>query len=84
MSYAQDEVKYVQDQVYENRQDVMEYVSKGARVLVCGDANKVAPSVREVMRKIVGEHLELDESAAAAAVEKMERESFTYVTDAFS
>ena len=83
-NYAQSEVKYVQDQVYENRQDVMEYVSKGARVLVCGDANKVAPSVREVMRKIVGEHLGLDKSAAAAAVEKMERESFTYVTDAFS
>lgn len=84
MNSTQNEVKYVQDKVYENRHEVMDYISRGARVLVCGDATKVAPSVREVMRTIVGEHLNLDESAAAAAVGKMERESFTYVTDAFS
>lgn len=84
MNSSQNEVKYVQDKVYENRHEVMDYISRGARVLVCGDATKVAPSVREVMRTIVGEHLNLDESAAAAAVGKMERESFTYVTDAFS
>ena len=84
LNSPQNSVKYVQDKLYENRDEVMDYLSRGARILVCGDAAKVAPAVRGTIRAIVEEHLSLDKDSAVAAVEKMERESFTYVTDAFS
>lgn len=84
LNSPQNSVKYVQDKLYENRDEVMDYLSRGARILVCGDAAKVAPAVRSTIRAIVEEYLSLDKDSAVAAVEKMERESFTYVTDAFS
>ena len=78
------DIKYVQDRLYSDRNDVFNLLEKGAKTLVCGDAKRMAPAVRKTFAKIISEHRGFNEQQAAAEVRNMEQELFTYVTEAFT
>ncbi len=80
----EDDIRYVQHRLWNDREDVIQYLNDGARVLVCGDASTLAPAVRETMTDIVAQQKGVSAEEAKSLVEKMEREEFTYVSDVFT
>lgn len=78
------EIRYVQDKLWQDRAEVIRLLGEGARIFVCGDAERMAPAVRKVFTEIVADAEGLDDAAAKAKVDRMEHEDFTYVSDVFS
>ncbi|WPF68475.1 bifunctional cytochrome P450/NADPH--P450 reductase [Corynebacterium sp. 21KM1197] len=76
-------IKYVQDRLWQDRDEVMEMVKQGARFYVCGDAERLAPSVRRTITRMVAEAHRLSADDAAEYVQRMEHEEFSYVSDVF-
>ncbi|KQB83306.1 bifunctional cytochrome P450/NADPH--P450 reductase [Corynebacterium oculi] len=76
-------IKYVQDRLWQDRDEVMELVKQGARLYVCGDAERLAPSARLTITRMVAEAYRLSADDAAEYVQRMEHEEFSYVSDVF-
>ena len=76
-------MKYVQDKVWEERNRIVSLFKKGAKIYVCGDGKKMAPAVKTTLIKLYQEESNLDLAAAEAWADKMEKEGVRYVTDVF-
>ena len=81
--HAENGVSYVQHRLWQDRTEVAELLKNGARLLVCGDAARLAPAVRATITEILAEDRGLDGEAAAELVENMEHRDFSYVSDIF-
>lgn len=76
-------IRYVQHRLWEDRNEVASLCERGAKVLVCGDARRLAPAVRQTFVSIVADTRGVSENEAATVVDKMQREKFSYVADVF-
>ena len=58
----ENEAKYVQDRLWQDRAQVEELFRQNAHIYVCGDGKRMAPAVRETFVRIYGEaeHVSLD------------------------
>lgn len=54
-SRDQEQKIYVQDKIYENRNDIYNWISNGAYFYVCGDAKRMAADVNSMLLKIISE-----------------------------
>lgn len=54
-SRDQEQKIYVQDKIYENRNDIYNWLSNGAYFYVCGDAKRMAADVNSMLLKIISE-----------------------------
>ncbi|MFT3775849.1 MAG: cytochrome P450 [Minicystis sp.] len=79
-----DGVKFVQDRVWKDRDDVAKLFGEGAVVYVCGDGQRMAPAVRATLARIYAEETGMPQEEALRAVEQIERERGRFVEDVFS
>lgn len=77
-------VRYVQDRMWADRADIVDFVSRGATVYVCGDGERMAPAVRETCARIYADAQGAGEAEADAWLDEQEREHGRYVTDVFA
>ncbi|MEC3977291.1 bifunctional cytochrome P450/NADPH--P450 reductase [Amycolatopsis sp. H20-H5] len=80
---AVDGVKYVQDRIAADADDVWQVLSDGGRVYVCGDGKGMAPAVRAAFKGIQRAETGGDEAAAAAWLDKLIAED-RYVEDVWA
>jgi cytochrome P450/NADPH-cytochrome P450 reductase len=78
------DVRFVQDRLWQDRAEVEKLFRDGATVFVCGDGQRMAPAVREVLVRMVRESGGVDDAAAQAWVEHIERDTARYVADVFA
>ena len=64
---------YVQHRIAERGAEVYEWLERGARVYVCGDAKQMAGDVHEALREVLSTHGGLDPAAAEARLKAMRR-----------
>lgn len=72
-SRDQDQKIYVQHRIAEHGADLYEWLERGARVYVCGDAKRMAGDVHEALREVLATHGGLDSAAAEARLKAMRR-----------
>ena len=77
------DVKYAQDALWRDRDEVWELITSGAKVLVCGDARTLVPGVRETLTEIIREKVG-DRQEAERRLHAMETETMTFVTESFT
>jgi len=73
-SRDQAEKVYVQDRLREKAADVYSWISDGAAIYVCGDADSMAPAVHEALAGILQEHGGYSAEDAEAHLKQMQRE----------
>lgn len=76
-------LRYVQDRVWADREDVVKLWCEGATIFVCGDGEKMAPAVRTVIERIYAHHAEKSADDAERWLAEMEHQQHRYVTDIF-
>ncbi|MDB5590179.1 MAG: flavodoxin/nitric oxide synthase [Enterovirga sp.] len=81
-SRDQPEKIYVQDRLYEQRRDVVDWLEGGASFYVCGDGTAMARDVRASLVRAFAEVKALTPDAAEAAVAQLERDK-RYLTDVY-
>jgi sulfite reductase (NADPH) flavoprotein alpha-component len=64
---------YVQNRMWEQRRELVEWLDKGAYLYVCGDAKAMAKDVRATLVRVFADVKELSAAAAEDAVREMER-----------
>jgi sulfite reductase (NADPH) flavoprotein alpha-component len=73
---------YVQDKMWEKRQDLIEWLDGGAVFYVCGDAKNMAKDVRATLVRAYAEVKALSPEAAEQAVATLERDK-RYLQDTY-
>jgi sulfite reductase (NADPH) flavoprotein alpha-component len=73
---------YVQDRMWEQRRDVIDWLEGGAYFYVCGDAKAMAKDVRATLRRAYADVKTISEEAAEQAVAALEREH-RYLQDTY-
>ena len=73
---------YVQDKMWERRQDLIEWLDGGANFYVCGDAKNMAKDVRATLVRAYAEVKALSPEAAEQAVATLERDK-RYLQDTY-
>jgi sulfite reductase (NADPH) flavoprotein alpha-component len=73
---------YVQDRLWAQRRDVVDWLEGGARLYVCGDAKAMAKDVRATLTRIFADVKALSPEAAEAAVAGLERDR-RYLQDVY-
>ena len=81
---VRDGVKFVQDRVWKDRNDLAAIVREGATVYLCGDGQRMAPAVRDTLARIYAEERAVDHEEALHIVETIERERGRFVEDVFA
>lgn len=76
-------IHYVQDRVWQDRDDVARLIDQGARIYVCGDGRRMAPAVRETFGRIRREISQSSQEEADAWLAELEK-SVRYVQDVFA
>ena len=76
--------KYVQDRLWQDRADVVDLVTRGATLYVCGDGRRMAPAVHDTCVRIYQEATGASVEAAEQWMTSMEREHGRYVADVFA
>ncbi|RLU81757.1 reductase [Streptomyces griseocarneus] len=66
MHMPEDGVRFVQDRIVRESQEVRAALEAGGRVYVCGDGRRMAPAVREAFKAIHREHTGASDEEAAA------------------
>jgi cytochrome P450/NADPH-cytochrome P450 reductase len=79
-----DNVKYVQDRLWQDRAEVVELVKRGATFFVCGDGRRMAPAVYETCLRIYQEAKQATQEEAEKWISEMERMHGRYVADVFA
>ncbi|MGW0039118.1 bifunctional cytochrome P450/NADPH--P450 reductase [Gordonia sp. NPDC003376] len=79
----ENEVRFVQERVWADRDDVRRLLDAGARVFVCGDGERMAPAVRETIARIHADAAGVDADAARDLLDRHERDG-RYVADVFA
>lgn len=73
---------YVQHKIWERRQDLVDWLDKGAHFYVCGDAKAMAKDVRTALVNAYADVKSLSPEAAEQAVATLEREK-RYLQDVY-
>jgi len=73
---------YVQDRIWEQRRDLVEWLDGGAVFYVCGDAKAMAKDVRAAVTRAYADVKSISVEAAEAAVAQLERDK-RYLTDTY-
>ncbi len=73
---------YVQDKMWQHRQDLIEWIEGGAVFYVCGDAKNMAKDVRATLVRAYAEVKALSPEAAEQAVATLERDK-RYLQDTY-
>ena len=73
---------YVQDKMWERRQDLIEWLDGGANFYVCGDAKNMAKDVRATLVRAYADVKALSGEAAEQAVASLERDK-RYLQDTY-
>ncbi len=81
-SRDQNEKSYVQHKMWERRKSLWQWIQEGSFLYVCGDAEKMAREVDEVICRIAKEEGGLSEVDANAFVKKM-RQDKRYLVDVY-
>lgn len=81
-SRDQAEKVYVQHQMIKNKKELWKWISEGAYLYVCGDANEMAKEVDAALLTIVKEEGSLPEAEALAFLKKMRLEK-RYLLDVY-
>jgi cytochrome P450/NADPH-cytochrome P450 reductase len=76
-------VRYVQDRLWADRDDVVDLIRAGATFFVCGDGLRLAPAVHDTCARIYSEATGASAEQADAWMTAMEREHARYVADVF-
>ncbi|MFJ4081202.1 bifunctional cytochrome P450/NADPH--P450 reductase [Streptomyces iakyrus] len=79
----QNGLRFVQERIECEGDEVWGLLRDGARVFVCGDGRRMAPGVREAFRSVYRRHTGADDEAAAAWLKEM-TESGRYVEDVWA
>ncbi|AIN47130.1 NADPH-dependent assimilatory sulfite reductase flavoprotein subunit [Candidatus Palibaumannia cicadellinicola] len=66
VAWSQDQTEkiYVQDRIWENGTEVWHWIQQGAHIYVCGNANRMARDVEQVLVKLVAKHGRMDSEQA--------------------
>lgn len=72
--HAEDGVRYVQDMLWQCREDIVEYVREGATFYLCGEADGLAPDVRRTFHEIFSAELGDNPEEAENRLAVMERD----------
>ncbi|WP_063733653.1 bifunctional cytochrome P450/NADPH--P450 reductase [Streptomyces sp. RTd22] len=83
MHAPQNGLRFVQERIDCEGDEVWSLLQGGARVFVCGDGRRMAPGVREAFRAVYRRHTGADDEAAAAWLAEM-TESGRYVEDVWA
>ncbi|MGI5461142.1 bifunctional cytochrome P450/NADPH--P450 reductase [Streptomyces sp. CA-249302] len=83
MHAPQDGVRFVQERIAREGDEVWRLLQAGGLVFVCGDGRRMAPGVREAFRALYREHTGADDEAAAAWLTAM-TDSGRYVEDVWA
>lgn len=76
-SRQDDKKKYVQDLLWEDRQEIGELYKKGCHFYTCGSANKLGKSVKECFKKILGEIHQCNDEEAARIFDQITEDRFS-------
>ena len=76
-------VTFVQDRIWQDRQEVIDFYLNGAKGFVCGDGKRMAPAVRAAFLKIYQDHTKKSDAEVEAWFQELEKHS-RYVADVFS
>jgi cytochrome P450/NADPH-cytochrome P450 reductase len=79
-----DDVEFVQHRVWKDRAQVAELFRRGATVYLCGDGQRMAPAVREVLVRIYAEATGASTEEAERWAVETERERGRFVADVFA
>ena len=71
------EKKYVQHLLWEDRQEITQLYRNGAHFYVCGSAQKLGASVKSCFIKIISDVKECNEEEAAKMFEKISRSRYS-------
>jgi cytochrome P450/NADPH-cytochrome P450 reductase len=80
---ASDPKVYVQDRIFEHKDDVWDLFEAGAIIYVCGDASRMAPDVRRTFAAIYAEKAGVTLEDAAAWIDRIAAEG-RYLVDVWS
>jgi sulfite reductase (NADPH) flavoprotein alpha-component len=81
-SRDQPEKLYVQDRMWARRRDLVDWLEGGAKLYICGDADRMAKDVRATLQNIYVDVKGLSAEAAADAVNQLERDK-RYLQDVY-
>lgn len=81
---GQDGIVHVQDAIWRDRKEIAALFRAGARILLCGDGEHMAPAVREVFIRIYEAETDASHAEALAWAERIEREGVRYVADIYA
>lgn len=73
---------YVQDKLLENGSAVWDWIEAGARIYICGDAQRMAKGVQESFLRIAQNYGALSEADAKEWLKQMRRQG-RYITDVY-
>lgn len=83
-TYAPDgDISFVQHRLWAQRSEVAELLDAGAKIMVCGDGERMAPAVHETLARIYAEANDIALDDALAWLDE-QRDSGRYATDVFS
>lgn len=74
---------YVQDRLWHDRQEINDALAGGARILVCGDAQRMGQGVRNTVVEILADQRGLSADQAEELMTDMITKQFSYVSDLF-
>ena len=80
---SSEKVRYVQDRLRHDAADVDAAIREGARILVCGDGDKLRYSVPETIIDILQQQRGISKGEAEQIFQDMESKDHTYVSDLF-
>ena len=80
----ENDIKYVQDRIWAEREKIVELFQQNARIFVCGDGKYMAPAVRETFIKIYQEESGVSAEEAMTWAGEIEKQGVRYVTDVFA
>ena len=80
-SKMENKPKYVQDVIWENKDEVADMFKAGGKIYLCGSAARLGKSAAEVCKKIYQEKTGVDEKEADEWLEKQKEDR--YVSDVF-
>ncbi|WP_314732904.1 cytochrome P450 [Sphingomonas sp. LC-1] len=80
----QDGIVHVQDAIWRDRKEIAALFRNGARILLCGDGEHMAPAVRGAFIRIYEAETDASHAEALAWAERIEREAVRYVADIYA
>ena len=77
------DLRYVQHRLWQDREEIVGLCRSGSKVLVCGDAERLAPAVERTFAEMFADVAGMSLEQAESHVEQMQRKDFSYVADVF-